>query len=291
MRKERKNYSKIAGAQKPGGKIHVHALLRLVPRQLMLVLLFIYIFAGFHSTALASAHAVWAAEQGQTVAVYYAKSRGENWEKSIQISSGEGANITPSVTADKQDWAWLVWVERGGANYLLHTAMVTEGKVEALPSIPLPHSQNFAPVIVADEQGNLWVAWSSFDGLDEDIYCSCFNGKAWDAVKRVHTDNTVPDILPEIEIGTNGKPCISWFGFDGDHYVSYQVEYTEQGWSAQKKIADSVPGAARRMAEAESLPTTMPPDADNRLMGSIAIRENSLLRSFSDRGMENRVGK
>ncbi len=88
----------------------------------------------------------------------------------------------------------------------------------ASPS-PVPGaSSRSTGAVLAD--GSWLLAWSAFDGQDDEIVWSRRAGNAWQPVKRLYPDNSVPDITPALTATADGGALIAWSRFDGHGYAA-----------------------------------------------------------------------
>lgn len=110
-------------------------------------------------------------------------------------------------------------------------------------------TSNLSPQMVVDPQGKLWIFWSGFDGVDDDIYYSYWNGHTWQPEARINPDNTVPDVNPSAKVDESGVIWVTWNGFAGQGYRTYTSHWTSKGWSPPVVIANqsSITGNRRQV--------------------------------------------
>jgi hypothetical protein len=126
----------------------------------------------------------------------------------------------PVLLVDGGRLAGLAWMEGDGDRTLSARAAAWTGQ-EWQPaervSFPGPGSQLALTGAVLTD-GSWLLAWSAFDGQDDEIVWSRRVGNVWQPVKRLHANNSVPDITPAIVAKPDGGALAAWSRYDGHGY-------------------------------------------------------------------------
>ena len=127
----------------------------------------------------------------------------------------------PVLLVDGGRLAGLAWLEGDDDRSFSVRAALWTGQRWQAPervSFPGPGSQlALTGAVLAD--GSWLLAWSAFDGHDDEIVWSRRAGSAWQPVKRLYPDNSVPDITPALAATADGGALIAWSRFDGHGYA------------------------------------------------------------------------
>ncbi len=92
------------------------------------------------------------------------------------------------------------------------------------------------------------MVWAGFDGNDDEIYWSRWEGKKWSQAERVVSDNDVPDLLPVLSIDKNNVLTVQWQGLVGSGYATVSRSYVDNKW--QKPVKRSI----RRLRKGDVMP-------------------------------------
>ncbi len=84
------------------------------------------------------------------------------------------------------------------------------------------------------ESGDFLAVWSAFDGTDDEIVWSRFDGQAWSAPEALST-NDVPDVTPALR-AMEGGALLVWSAFDGNDYRLLTAAYTGSGWTSGQRF-------------------------------------------------------
>lgn len=79
------------------------------------------------------------------------------------------------------------------------------------------------------EDGSYLAAWSGYDGEDDEIFWSRFNGSAW-TVPATLSANAVPDITPTLRAMPGGGALVVWSAYDGNDYRIYSAVLADGRW-------------------------------------------------------------
>ncbi|HEY8021077.1 MAG TPA: hypothetical protein VIH93_08245 [Thermoanaerobaculia bacterium] len=141
--------------------------------------------------------------------------------------------------------AGLVWLEGSEARRLRVMFARWNGRGWGAPrtvSPPGPGSQlALAAARLAD--GSWLLAWSAFDGHDDEIVWSRFDGARWSRPARVAPDNDVPDVTPALAAQGDGA-WIAWSRFDGDGYRTVTSRFSPAGGGRFSPPLEATPAGA-----------------------------------------------
>lgn len=134
--------------------------------------------------------------------------------------------------------AGLAWLEGETARSLAVRFAAWDGTGWQPPvtvSAPGPGTQ-IALAAAALADGTLLLAWSAFDGSDDEVMWSAWDGRAWSRPARLAADNAVPDITPALA-AADGGALAAWSRFDGTTYRVVAARFAEGRWSAPRTVA------------------------------------------------------
>lgn len=77
--------------------------------------------------------------------------------------------------------------------------------------------------------GDFLAVWSAFDGTDDEMVWSLFNGQSWTAPAPI-TTNEVPDVTPALRAMEDGALLV-WSTFDGNDYRLLSAAFTGSAWT------------------------------------------------------------
>jgi hypothetical protein len=151
---------------------------------------------------------------------------------------------SPVLLVDGGRLAGLAWLEGDGDRSLSVRAAAWTGTRWQAPervSFPGPGSQLALTGAVLTD-GSWLLAWSAFDGQDDEIVWSRRTAGAWQPVKRLYPDNSVPDITPALIATADGGALVAWSRFDGHAYQLRMARFDPAGdgrWTGEHAAAPS----------------------------------------------------
>ncbi len=180
------------------------------------------------------AEIVWSQFDGQNREIYYSWLTDSGWSDGLKLSDSSETNMMPCVCSGNDGLSWAVWTTDRGLESDLFYAYSNAGKWVEPIKISTGLRNNVAPSMVLDQENRPWIAWSGSkaDGKGSDIFCSWWNGSAWEEPLRVNKPDATPDIMPLMGIEGN-VPWVCWFGFDGSRYRVYCSRWSSKGWSEE----------------------------------------------------------
>lgn len=134
--------------------------------------------------------------------------------------------------------------------------------------------------------GSTVLVWSSYDGEDDEIVWSRFDGRRWSAPARLADDNRVPDVTPSVAPLGDGA-VVAWNRYGEGSYHVATARWSGDGWSAAERTGP--PGSVRpklratKSGDALLLYRDVPGegygvlrlDADGRVAGRVFLEHRS----------------
>lgn len=125
----------------------------------------------------------------------------------------------PRLLVDAAGWTGLAWIEGDGPKRQRVMAARRVDGVWDVPSTISPPGagSQLALTTTSLDDGTFLLAWSSFDGEDDEILWSRWDGQHATPPARVALDNAVPDITPHV-LAAPGGVWLTWSRYDGRSY-------------------------------------------------------------------------
>lgn len=143
----------------------------------------------------------------------------------------------PTVLMGKAGFVGLAWIEgRGSRLQAVRAARWTVGgwREAVTVSPPGPGSQMaLTSAFLGD--GSWMLAWAAFDGEDDEIFWSRFDGSHATKPERLGLDNSVPDITPCLWASQAGV-LAAWSRYDGNDYRLHLARFTGLSWSSPEMV-------------------------------------------------------
>jgi hypothetical protein len=145
----------------------------------------------------------------------------------------------PILMLEKERLVGLVWAEGDGHRELEIWAAPREeeawGTSERIAAKG-PGSQVTPAALVLDD-GSWLVVWSAFDGMDTEILWSRRVTGTWTSPDRVHADNEVPDLTPDLAV-VDGGALLAWSWFDGNDNRLRTARLANGRWTLPKTFGE-----------------------------------------------------
>ena len=138
----------------------------------------------------------------------------------------------PVLLTERDRLVGLVWAEGNAHDQLAIWAAPRDadqwGPSEQI-SPPGPGSQ-LAPVGTILDDGSWLAVWPAFDGTDDEIFWSRRIDGEWSSPQRVHPENDVFDLMPDVT-AIDGGALVAWSWFDGNDYRLRTARLADGIWS------------------------------------------------------------
>jgi hypothetical protein len=83
--------------------------------------------------------------------------------------------------------------------------------------------------------GSWLLVWSAFDGRDDEVLWSRYDGTVWTPPARVHADNAVPDITPVVAATARGA-VVAWSRYEAGHYRVRVARLRAGSWRDEERL-------------------------------------------------------
>jgi lysophospholipase L1-like esterase len=190
--------------------------------------------------------AAWEVDEGTDVEIYSSYWNGQQWSAPQPAHDRPNAwDRSPSLGVAPDGTPWLVWssAERSdpARNRLYVSRWVNDGWTapEEVPTGGL--SKATEPDVAVGPDGTVWLAWVGFDGVDDEIYASRWDGRFWFSPQQVSADDDAPSLYdrqPRLAVGQDGQPWLVWTGHqagvDDEIYASH---WTGRAWTPEQTVS------------------------------------------------------
>jgi lysophospholipase L1-like esterase len=190
--------------------------------------------------------AVWEAETGGDVDLAYSRWDGKEWSPPLLVHHRPAAwDRSPSLAIAADGTPWLVWAssERDApGTSLLQVSRWTGNDWTDPEQVPLGAALAAKePVLASGPDGRPWLAWVGFDGNDDEVFASHWNGKSWSLPRQVNADDKEPDLYdrqPHLAVGRDGQPWVVWTGHQsGPDDEIYASHWDGSGWTPEVAVS------------------------------------------------------
>jgi lysophospholipase L1-like esterase len=200
--------------------------------------------------------AVWSADNGHDTDVVYSRWTGQSWlSPRVLYSDPATWDDFPSLSIAADGTPWVAWTSANQEESHLYVSRWAGYRWSAAEEVPVaPSSQPRQAVLAAVPDGGFWLAWVGFDGNDDEIFASHWDGISWSEPERVGQDDADPlayDTQPRLAVDGEGQPWLAWVSrqalFDDAVFASHwhgQQWAPEQAVSAADQTADTWPSLA-----------------------------------------------
>ena len=137
------------------------------------------------------------------------------------ILDGNGAGAGPEA---------LVWIEGEDHQKTRVRAARWSGADWSAPVTVSPVGPGTQIALQATRlaDGSVLATWAAFDGKDDEIVWSRFDGEAWSEPAPISA-NEVPDVTPALKAHGDGA-LVVWSGYDGNDYRLYSAAFHNGTW-------------------------------------------------------------
>ena len=212
------------------------------PAAIAAILLSVCLGLAMPSLAAAASgviRAVWAGRQTKGFDLFASRFENGVWSKADRIVTSPEDDITPAMSVDRAGRTWLLWIARDkeGRSRLRYQVRrdnetLFSGKIDS------GYEFNYAPSLLIDGDDRAWATWSSLDDVDEDIFASRFDGKAWSTPVRVNRNDATPDIKPILALDADGAVLVSWESLEVNGYERFQAKWDGSRFGEEQLVQD-----------------------------------------------------
>ncbi len=153
------------------------------------------------------------------------------------------ADVSESGSLETKAVDTLLWLE-GTSHRHASVRTARWNGIAWEPSVVIsPTGAGTQTALVASRlaDGSVLAAWAAFDGVDDEIQWSHFDGENWSPPKTM-TANRVPDVTPTL-IADGAGALVAWSAYDGRDYRVYSARFDGKSWSTP--ISMGGPGSVR----------------------------------------------
>ena len=190
--------------------------------------------------------AVWEADDGTAAELLFSRRAGGAWSTPRPLfDRPDSWDRSPSLAVASDGTVWVAWsssphdapgdaalyVSRWAGSEWSRPARVPAGNVVAAKE----------PALAAGTGSTLWLAWVGFDGVDDEIWASAWDGEAWSSPGQVNLDDddrSLYDRQPRLAVGSDGNPWLVWTAHeDGvDDEIMFS-RWTGTRWTREQRIS------------------------------------------------------
>ena len=187
--------------------------------------------------------AVWSADNGHDTDLYYSRWTGQAWRPARVLYADPATwDDFPSLAFAADGTPWLAWTSADAEQGRLYVSRWVGYRWSTPVEVPqgtATHPRQAA--LAAAPDGGFWLAWVGFDGTDDEILASHWDGLSWSQPRRVGEDDADPlayDTQPRLAVDGEGRPWLVWVSSQGlfdDAVVASRWSGT--AWSAEQMVS------------------------------------------------------
>jgi lysophospholipase L1-like esterase len=198
--------------------------------------------------------AAWEADTGTDAEIYFSRWNGEDWTPPKPVHSRpEAWDRSPSLAVAANGEIWLVWSSTEKSDLQrrqLYTSRWTGERWTNAEIVPIGDiSRAKAPALAAPprqagigaQDGTLWLIWVGFDGTDDEIFASHWDGEAWLPPQQISADDDhryFYDLEPQVAVGSDGRPWVVWTGYEaGLDDEIFASRWMGDGWTPEQRVS------------------------------------------------------
>ena len=187
--------------------------------------------------------AVWAADDGRDAELFYSRWDGREWAPAQLVHASPDAwESGPSLAFAPGGTPWLAWTSATSQTsdvYLSRWLGSRWSDPQAMPKGSALEADE--PALAVAPDGTLWLAWVGFDGVDDEIYVTRWDGRAWSPAWQVSADDdeqALYDRQPRLAAGPDGTLWLVWTGHqDGVDDEIYYSRWTGTRWTPEALVS------------------------------------------------------
>lgn len=194
---------------------------------------------------------VWAEDDGYDSDLYYSRWTEWGWLQARPLhddpTTWEGF---PSLAIAAGGTPWVAWSSGTAEEGILNVSRWVGYRWSTPMQVPVdPASHPQQPALAAAPDGTFWLAWIGFDGNDDEIFASHWDGSGWSPPELVGQDDDDPlayDAHPRLAVGDDGLPWLVWVSSQGLHDdVVLSSHWDGRSWLPEQPVSapDNTPDA------------------------------------------------
>lgn len=163
-------------------------------------------------------HITWLDDAGEGVGIYYLKmnDNAENLISTMKVSTGGSASNKPSICADSDGKACLVWSDQRDGNDEIYYAKVDQSGSLEVDNMRITYNDSisFWPHVAVDPNNNIHIAWNDYrddspDPYMSEIYYSMLNSEGQIIIDNQRLSTPSSDsYVGDIVIDNFGNPVL-----------------------------------------------------------------------------------
>ncbi len=194
---------------------------------------------------------VWYQSDGSNNQIFKAEYRGGVWSLPSSLTDNISPDtrdaVVPQVAMDNNGNAIITWMQRDASNFYQIFKSTYSGGVWTNPSSLSDnispdgtHAEN--PMVAMDDNGQAIIVWLQYDGSDERVYKSTFDG-TWHNPTDL-TDSISPATKDAsyagVAMSNDGTATIVWQESDGSDYQIFRSIYDGSTWTDPSSLTDNI---------------------------------------------------
>jgi len=187
--------------------------------------------------------AVWSGDNGHDTDLYYSRWTEQGWQPARTLYADPDTwDDFPSLAIAADGTPWVAWTSADAEEGQVYVSRWVGYRWSAPAEVPpgtASHPRQAA--LAAAPDGGFWLAWVGFDGTDDEIFVSHWDGLAWSQPQRVGVDDSDPlayDTQPRLAVDGEGRPWLVWVSSRGlfdDAIVASR--WTGGAWSEEQQVS------------------------------------------------------
>lgn len=184
---------------------------------------------------------VWSTSDGQRMEIFYTHKKEGLWTEPVRITDDYYDNMYPVIDRDSTGKRWVFWTAYNNGSMELRYTTGESNEWQDSETLADEMKTNISPSVIIDKQDSVWVVWSANDGEPDDIYFAFNEKDSWSEPTHLHDRNSVPDMLPEVELDGSGLPAVNWKTLRNGKTATLTSRLTDNEWSDPqiKEIAET----------------------------------------------------
>lgn len=215
---------------------------------------------------------VWTGDYGQGEQVYLSSCEEGIWSPSVRLSDAAGHVFHAAVGSGDDGKVWAAWaLQDGQKSYLEYTVFDTH-EWKPPQRITVKTGNNTGVSLVVDRNNTPWLAWAGVGNTYTDIFWSRWNGQQWESPAKAHSENSVPDLNPQLFLDDNGEIILSWQTFAREEKKYVTVSQIWNGVQWHPAPAGTGENVNNKISSDHSLLPAIPDFVQDRRQAALFVR-------------------